>query len=294
MYLPRPVLNWLDAQAADFLAAPGAPPVSFLSPSGEPALAPPDGISWRLFANPITLFIGGVAAVVLELAEPRVRHGVWTYSTFRTDPLGRLRRTGLAAMATCYAARSVSEPMIAAVSRLHARIASVAEDGRAYRADDPELLRWVGLTAAWAFAEAHGRYVRPLTPADRERLWAEAVPGNRLFGVPDPPASQAEADAHLASMPLTSSPILPDFLATMRRVPAFPAMARPLQRLCVEAALALLPPATLRTLDLRPHMPPGGHALVRAAARAADALPLPSAPWVQARRRLGLPPPART
>ncbi len=289
MYVPPPLLRWLDTQAADFLAAPGAPPISFLSPPGEPALAPQDGISWRLFANPVTLFIGGVAAVVLELAEPRVRHGVWTFSAFRTDPLGRLRRTGLAAMATAYAARSVSDPMIAAVSRLHARVGGVAEDGRPYRADDPELLRWVGLTAAWSFAEAHSRYVRPLTPADRERLWAEAVPGNRLFGVPDPPATQAEADQAIAGTLLTPSPILPDFLATMRRVPAFPPLARPLQRLCVEAALALLPPPTLRTLQLRARMPPGGHMIVRAAARAADDLPLPSAPWTQARRRLGLP-----
>ena len=294
MYLPPPLLHWLDTRAADFLAAPGAPPISFLDPPGEPALAPHDGLSWRLFANPVTLFIGGVAAVVLELAEPRVRHGVWTFSAFRTDPLGRLRRTGLAAMATAYAARSVSEPMIRAVSRLHARVEGVAEDGRRYRADDPELLRWVGLTAGWAFAEAYATYVRPLAPAERDRIWREAVPGNRLFGATDPPASAAAAAEILATTPLSPSPILPDFLATMRTVPAFPPLARPLQRLCVEAALDLLPPATLATLDLRPRMPPGGHALVRAAARAADNLPLPSAPWVQARRRLGLPPPART
>jgi uncharacterized protein (DUF2236 family) len=34
-----------------------------------------------VFKNPVTLFIGGVGAVLLELAEPRVRDGVWGHST---------------------------------------------------------------------------------------------------------------------------------------------------------------------------------------------------------------------
>ena len=47
-----------------------------------------------VFKNPVTMFIGGVAAVILELAEPRVRTGVWEHSRFSRDPVGRLRRTG--------------------------------------------------------------------------------------------------------------------------------------------------------------------------------------------------------
>ncbi len=40
----------------------------------------------------------------MELAEPRVRNGVWERTTFRADPIRRLRRTGLAAMVTVYGA----------------------------------------------------------------------------------------------------------------------------------------------------------------------------------------------
>src|SRR4029077_1396180 len=47
--------------------------VDFLRPVGEAALVSPDSISWRVFKNPLSLFIGGVAAVIMELAEPRVR-----------------------------------------------------------------------------------------------------------------------------------------------------------------------------------------------------------------------------
>jgi uncharacterized protein (DUF2236 family) len=79
-------------------------------------------LSWQGFKNPLALFIGGIAAVILELAEPRVRTGVWEHSSFRTDPMRRMQRTGLAAMVTVYGARSAAEAMIAGVVRRHASV----------------------------------------------------------------------------------------------------------------------------------------------------------------------------
>src|SRR5271155_5795962 len=64
--------------------------VDFSRPTGEAALASRDSVSWRVFKNPLSLFIGGVAAVIMELAEPRVRTGVWERTTFRVDPVRRL------------------------------------------------------------------------------------------------------------------------------------------------------------------------------------------------------------
>ncbi|RLM48855.1 DUF2236 domain-containing protein, partial [Halobellus sp. Atlit-31R] len=87
----------------------------FSRPPGEPALAPHDGVAWQVFANPVALFIGGVAAVLLELAEPSVRAGVWENSSFRRDPVMRLRRTGFAAMMTVYGPRSAAQQLIARV-----------------------------------------------------------------------------------------------------------------------------------------------------------------------------------
>ncbi|RUV09056.1 histidine kinase, partial [Mesorhizobium sp. M5C.F.Ca.IN.020.32.2.1] len=37
--------------------------MDFSTPEGEPALLPPTSISWRIFKNPVALFIGGVTAV---------------------------------------------------------------------------------------------------------------------------------------------------------------------------------------------------------------------------------------
>ena len=69
----------------DLMCPPPGLAFDFSKPAGEPALAPEDGISWQVFANPVSLFIGGVAAVLLELAEPSVRAGVWDHSA-SADP----------------------------------------------------------------------------------------------------------------------------------------------------------------------------------------------------------------
>src|SRR5690606_37690700 len=65
--LPGFVGERLDAAARRFLHEHSA--ADFTVPAGEPALVEPDSVSWRIFANPVALFIGGVAAVILELAE---------------------------------------------------------------------------------------------------------------------------------------------------------------------------------------------------------------------------------
>ena len=68
--------------------------ISYLEPAGNPGIFGPDSVSWRVLSNPVTVFIGGVTAVLFELAEPRVRSGVWEHTDFRRDPVARMRRTG--------------------------------------------------------------------------------------------------------------------------------------------------------------------------------------------------------
>ena len=129
-----------------------------------------------MFKNPLSLFIGGVTAVIMELAEPRVRTGVWEHTTFRVNPIRRLRRTGLAAMVTIYGARSAAEAMIARVRRMHDTVAGTTPSGEAYCANDAELLNWVQGTAAYGFLQAYHAYVRPLSLSERDRYYAEGIP----------------------------------------------------------------------------------------------------------------------
>jgi uncharacterized protein (DUF2236 family) len=173
--LPWPVRSGLEAATRPLFDLGDQFSADFLRPAGEAALVSPDSVSWRVFKNPLSLFIGGVAAVILELAEPRVRTGVWEHSTFRTDPIPRLRRTGLAAIVTIYGARGKAEAMIARIRRMHDRVAGLTPAGEIYRANDPELLNWVQATAAYGFLQAYHTYVRPLSDLQRDRYYAEGT-----------------------------------------------------------------------------------------------------------------------
>ena len=291
--LPPPLLRRLDAAAQALLQPPGVPPVDFARPAGEPALLGPDSLSWRVFKNPVAVFAGGVAAVILELAEPRVRSGVWDHSAFRADPVRRMQRTGLAAMVTVYGARSVAERMIAGVGRMHGGIAGTTPAGEAYRASDPALLTWVQATAAFGFAEAYGRYVRPLGAAELDRLLAEGVPSAHLYGALDAPASAAGLRALFEAMRdrLEPSPAVFEFLGIVQGAPVFPAPLRPVQRMLVRAAVDLVPGWVRDRLGLGPRhrLRAWERPLVRRIGALSDRIVLPSGPAAQSCLRLGLP-----
>jgi uncharacterized protein (DUF2236 family) len=291
--LLRPMQRRLDDAAREMLAIPGRPAIDFSQPPREPALVPPDSVSWRVFKNPVALFIGGVTAVILELAEPGVRTGVWEHSSFRTDPVPRLQRTGLAAMVTVYGPRSTAEAMIAGVVRMHEKVSGHTPAGAAYRANDVGLLSWVQATAGFGFVEAYHHYVHPLAPEELDRLYAEGAPAARLYGALEAPASQAELQALFDAMRdrLEPSPIVFEFLDILRRAPALPAAARPMQGMLLRAAVEIVPGWVRERLGLtaRYGLRPWEAPLVRAAARFTDRLMLPSSPAVQSCLRLGLP-----
>lgn len=273
----------------DLMQPPDGMAFDFSRPVGAPALTPADGVSWRVFANPVALFVGGVAAVLLELAEPSVRSGVWDHSGFKRDPVARLRRTGFAAMMTVYGPRAAAEDLIARVVRLHGRIEGATPEGIPYRADDPRLLDWVQATATFGFSQAYHRYVRPLSAAERDAAFAEAACPAERYGATGAPRSWAAWETMLAATAptLAGSDILADFIETMNAAPILPAWLRPLQRLLVRAAVHIVPEPVRSLPQLRGRGLRTGEALlVRALARLAARLPLGDTPPRQAARRL--------
>ena len=104
--------------------------IDFSSPVGEAALLAPDSVQWRVYKNPIALGIGGIAAVLLEFAEPRIRSGVWDHSTYKADPIGRSRRTGLVknANSTCL----IGKPLQGDLENLLARPVRLANDANCF------------------------------------------------------------------------------------------------------------------------------------------------------------------
>jgi len=291
--LPEFVHRRIEALLDALLRPAGARDDDFDAPAREPALSEAGSVAWQVFRNPLTVFVGGVAAVILELAEPRVRSGVWAHTSFRERPLERMQRTGYAAMMTVYGPRSRTEAMIAGVNRRHAAVVGHTPAGQAYRADDEALLAWVQATASFGFLQAYVRLARPLDAAQRDAFYAEGVPAARLYGVGAPPACEADVERLFAQVrpALEPSPIVFEFLRIVARMPALPWVARPLQRWLVRAAVECLPGWTRERLGLDGRdwsLRGWQRALLRRAARGADRLVLATHPGVRACRRMGL------
>jgi uncharacterized protein (DUF2236 family) len=273
------------------LAEGGHPDIDFRAPAGEAALAPADSVSWRVFKNPVALFAGGIAAVLLELAEPRVRTGVWNHSSFRDDPVRRMSRTGMAAMVTVYGARSVAERMIAGVRHMHERVTGTTPGGSAYDANDPELLDWVQATAAFGFLEAYCALVKPLPQAQRDRFHAEGEAAALLYGATGAPRSEADCRALFARMTpkLERSDIVFEFLDIVGRAPVLPPLLRPAQGLFIRAGVQIVPRDIRALLGLEQHgLAAWERVMVRGVGAAADRVRLPGPP-ADACARLGLP-----
>lgn len=259
--------------------------IDFGAPRGAAALTPPTSVSWRVFKNPVTVAVGGVAAVLLELAHPQVRAGVWGHSSFRTKPLRRMRRTGLAAMVTVYGPEETAREVITQVGRMHHNVRGVTPDGLPYSALDPSLLTWVQATASYGFLEAYHKFANPLSPAERDQFYREGSIAATLYGATAAPTSENERAALFAATDavISATPVIEDFLSVLRA--ALPAP----RDLLVRAAVEILPPPLHKRLGLSHYrLSKRSAAIVHRLARIADRTPLPLSPPVLACKRLGL------
>lgn len=267
--------------------------IDFLTPPGAPAYLGPDSVQWRVFKNPIALGIGGVAAVLLEFADARIRSGVWDHSTYKVDPIGRSRRTGMAAMVGVYAPRDVARRIIQGVTNMHARVEGVTPGGEAYRALDSELLDWVSATAGYGFLTAYDRFVSPLTEAEKSRFYSEGAPISRLYGVQTTLRSDADFMAMMEKLAprFEPHPIVREFLDIVENGKGLAGLPRSLRRQFARASVSILPPAVRTRLELGPDydLSPLAARLIRTLGAIAERTPVKNAPPAQACVRLGLP-----
>jgi uncharacterized protein (DUF2236 family) len=265
----------------------------FTTPVGEPSLVAPDSVQWRVFHNPIALGVGGVAAVLLEFADARIRSGVWDHSIYKVDPVGRSKRTSVAAMAGVYGPASTARRLIGGVTRMHARVGGTTPAGQAYQAVDPQLLNWVHATAAYGFLTAYCRFVRPLGQRDRDRFFAEGKPVAELYGVTRTVASDADFTAMMAELlpGFEPHPINLEFLAIIQSGKAAPAVPRFLHRALARGAVAILPPVVRERLQLGREwdLTIADSLALSAAGRLADIVPDRTSPAWQSAIRQGLP-----
>jgi uncharacterized protein (DUF2236 family) len=102
--------------------------------------------SWKLYREPIVL-LGGIRALLLQIAHPAIADGVNRYSNFQEDALDRGRRTFMAMAKIYFAEADVARQTAIKLHTIHSYIRGtcVEKNGqvRNYCANDPDLLLWV-------------------------------------------------------------------------------------------------------------------------------------------------------
>ncbi|MCW2931607.1 MAG: hypothetical protein JWM19_2569 [Actinomycetia bacterium] len=228
----------------------------------------------RQVNNDCAMFVGGLAAVLLQSVHPLVMAAVADHSGYRSDPWGRLRRTSYFIGATTFGSPAHAHAAIARVRAIHEHIAGTAPDGRPYAASDPHLLRWVHVAEITAFLSAYTAYGgSQLDQAGRDGYVADMARVAAELGVPDPPCTEAEVAATLDRYrpELAGTPQAPEVARFLLFKPPLPLIIRPVYVGVAAAAISLLPPWAKRELSL-PSLPvteavlirPAGHLAVKA------------------------------
>jgi uncharacterized protein (DUF2236 family) len=219
-------------------------------PVPDPGLFGPDSVTWRVHADP-SMALAGLRALLLQAVHPLAMSGVAQHSDFRQDPWGRLFRTADYVGVTTFGTTEQARRAGAKVRGIHRRLAGIEpESATAYRVDDPALLRWVHCCETESFLSTAVRCGLRLSPADRDRYYAEQTVGSTLVGLDPatvPGSAQAMADYFQKMRPALRVTKEARRAATFVLWPPMPALvqlgtpARPAWVALAAAAAAMLP-----------------------------------------------------
>ena len=141
---------------------------------------PPLGI--RDIAPESVLVLAGGRAILLQLANPAVGHGVARHSDFAARPMGRLGGTLAYVYAVTCGSPAVRAAAVRRVSLAHRPVHSNSqkdstpgEESRApaYNAFDPRLQLWVAATLYESATRMHDLVYGPLADADAENVYRD-------------------------------------------------------------------------------------------------------------------------
>jgi uncharacterized protein (DUF2236 family) len=139
----------------------------------------------------VTPFLGGGAAVLLQVAHPLVASGVVDHSGYDRNLWRRLVGTLRALYLITFGDRQEAREAGARVQAVHTRVCGRTREqlgpfppGTVYSASDPELMLWVHATLVYGSLAAYERFVQPLSEEERERYHEEMSLVARLFGTP--------------------------------------------------------------------------------------------------------------
>jgi uncharacterized protein (DUF2236 family) len=213
----------------------------------------PGSVAWRLHADS-TMIIAAMRALLVQALEPRAMAAVDQHSDYRADPWRRLDRTVRFILATTYGDTAEAEAAAGIVRAIHERVHGTDPvTGRAYSADDPDLLLWIHAAEVHSVVITYRRYAARLSDADADRYVAEMAAVAELLGLPADmaPRSMTELRDYLRGMGAELQ-VTPAARRAMRMIfaPPMPLALRPLWVVPVTATVAVLPRVARRQYGL--------------------------------------------
>jgi uncharacterized protein (DUF2236 family) len=162
----------------------------------------PESVTWKIHSHPI-LVVGGFRALMIQALHPLAMAGVTLYSDYKTDPLGRFRRTAQYIHQVVYSDTETAKAAAAHVRGIHDRVQGIDPvTGREFSGNDPETLLWVHCAQAYSAIVSRREFVGDLTEAEQDQYLREFVVAGELIGIPKEmiPASRDEYREYFASM----------------------------------------------------------------------------------------------
>lgn len=170
-------------------------------PSSDEALFERDSPIRMVHADIVSMMVGGIRGLLLQMLHPHALQGVLDHSNFREDMHGRLRRTARFIAVTTFGHRDKAKQEIDRVNAIHAKVSGILPDGSPYTATDPRVLAWVHVAEATSFLTAYLRHVRPDMPAnEQDEYFRQFAIIARGLGANPVPESRMEAEEFMREM----------------------------------------------------------------------------------------------
>jgi len=193
--LAAPVRRTVRHEVRRSIGLPGRP----VEVTRDPDLAflQPDAVARRVHGDLPAMLIGGLSALLLQALHPLVMAGVADHSNYANDPVGRLRRTAAFVGYTTFGTDEDAHRAIRQVQRIHRQVHGITPDGRAYAAEDPELVTWVHVAEVSSFLRASLRFgSHHLSDAECDDYFAETAAVAYELGAQWVPRSTDEVEAY--------------------------------------------------------------------------------------------------
>ena len=253
---------------------------------GDPGLCGPGSISWRVIGD-VSVFIGGIRALLIQAAHPEVVAGVDDHSRYRDDPLGRLSRTSFYVTSATFGAMPEVKEAIDLVNSAHQGVSGTSHRGRAYSASTPELAAWVHNSLTDSFLESYQRFGGRLNSAEADQFVVEqSQVGEMLGAAPLPTTAGALREWITGHSALAPSPGMRAAVSFLQS-PPIPAAQKAGYQILMNGAIATMPRELTTVLGLT--TVPGARAVSTAMVLGLRRIMKNSPAWQAALERCGVP-----